>query len=380
MTDKPQLGRLPRPPERLVASLRPRPPELLPVYPTEVHNIERDTSTDMLGNDVWGDCVFASIENHRRIAALALGAPITWLTAQQVVDKYCAYTGIYSAPGPGAVIVDALNWVRKNPAGWGGNHLLYFADVPLTEDDVRHSCFEFQSLISGEVIRAAQEYPAAVWDHTTTSVLGGHATAGGTYTSLYDFLKTWGYMVEVTDSFFTHDIDEVLVVVWDFQWESLSYDRQLALVADIEELTGQPWTGPAPTQPPGAVMAVTTKDSAIEPLRVLDTRKGLGLSGPFTPGMPRRVQITGGAVPASALAVDANLTVTGQNAKGYLAIGPTAKPAPTTSTLNFPAADDRANAVPGLALDATGGAFITYVGPAGSSAQAILDVLGFKEP
>jgi hypothetical protein len=118
----------------------------------------------------------------------------------------------------------------------------------------------------------------------------------------------------------------------------------------------------------------------ITPTRVLDTRNGTGgLSGPFGNHEARTFQVTGGStgVPAGARAVTGNLTVTGQTSNGYLYIGPVAMNNPTSSTLNFPAGDDRANGVT-VALSATGTLSITFVAPSnGPTAQAIFDVTGY---
>ncbi len=122
---------------------------------------------------------------------------------------------------------------------------------------------------------------------------------------------------------------------------------------------------------------------AIAPTRVLDTRNGTGgLSGPFTNHAARTFQVTGGSsgVPSNATAVTGNLTVTGQTSNGYLFIGPVAANYPSSSTLNFPTGDDRANAV-SVALGAGGTLSITFVGPSnGQSAQAIFDVTGYFTP
>jgi hypothetical protein len=77
--------------------------------------------------------------------------------------------------------------------------------------------------------------------------------------------------------------------------------------------------------------------------------------------------------------VTGNLTVTGQTSNGYLYIGPVAMNNPTSSTLNFPAGDDRANAVT-VALSATGTLSITFVAPSsGPTAHAIFDVTGYYQ-
>ena len=247
---KPQLGLLPAIPGRPTLQLRSlaAEPVALPVPPPEIHNIERVPDRDMLGNDKWGDCVFAAIENNRRIAAATLGATITRLTAAQVVANYKSHTGATTPPGPGAVIQKALKWAHDH--GWGGSKLLCYATLPRTELAIREAVNEFQSCLFGVVIKAAQEYPAKVWADVGGKTVGGHGVAGGTETVGYDFAKTWGYMVEMTPNFMHVQCNEVSVLVWDFQWASLTYDRQVSLVADYQALTGKTWTGPAPIAPP----------------------------------------------------------------------------------------------------------------------------------
>jgi hypothetical protein len=118
---------------------------------------------------------------------------------------------------------------------------------------------------------------------------------------------------------------------------------------------------------------------AITPTRVLDTRNGTGgLSGPFTNHAARTFTVSG--IPAGATAVTGNLTVTGQTSGGYLYIGPVATNNPGSSTLNFPAGDDRANAVT-VALGAGSTLSITFVAPSnGPTAQAIFDLTGYFTP
>ncbi len=84
--------------------------------------------------------------------------------------------------------------------------------------------------------------------------------------------------------------------------------------------------------------------SALEPVRLLDTRTGVGLAGMFAAGLPRSVQIAGrGGVPTDAVAVTVNLTVTAQTAPGHVSLTPTPVAKPATSSLNFPRGDNRAN-------------------------------------
>jgi spore germination protein YaaH len=119
----------------------------------------------------------------------------------------------------------------------------------------------------------------------------------------------------------------------------------------------------------------------VNPARVLDTRVGTGLSGTLANHVARTFGVTGnGGVPTNATAVTGNLTVTGQTGPGYLYVGPAPTNNPTSSTLNFPVGDDRANAVT-VSLGAGGTLSITLVTPtAGKTANAIFDVTGYFVP
>ena len=124
----------------------------------------------------------------------------------------------------------------------------------------------------------------------------------------------------------------------------------------------------------------------LNPSRILDTRIGTGgISGAIASHVPHTFQAPGAIVPSSATAVTGNLTVTGQTNPGFLYIGPVAANNPTSSTLNFPTGDDRANAVTvalGNGASAPLGSLsVTYVGSApGSQTQVIFDLTGYFLP
>jgi hypothetical protein len=126
--------------------------------------------------------------------------------------------------------------------------------------------------------------------------------------------------------------------------------------------------------------------TGLTPTRILDTRSGLGLSGPFVSGQPRTFQVSGnlgGAlgtlVPSDADAVVGNLTVTGATAGGYVYLGPSPRSSPTSSTINFPAKDNRANGVT-VPLASGGTLSAVYKASAGAKAQVLFDVTGYYEP
>jgi PKD repeat protein len=115
----------------------------------------------------------------------------------------------------------------------------------------------------------------------------------------------------------------------------------------------------------------------LSPRRVLDTRKPTGLSGTFKSGVPRTLSIAGAnGIPGDALAITGNLTVVGQTRAGFLSIGPSPVADPTTSNLNFPVGDARANGVT-VPLNTSGDLSITYKGQGGGSTHVVLDVTGY---
>jgi hypothetical protein len=115
---------------------------------------------------------------------------------------------------------------------------------------------------------------------------------------------------------------------------------------------------------------------ALAPARLLDTRVGNGLAGAFRTSTPRSFQVTGRGVPTNAIAVTGNLTVTGQTAAGYVTLGPLVGSAPTTSTLNFPKGDNRANGVT-VQLGAGGTLTAVYKATAGNRTHLVFDVTGY---
>ena len=131
---------------------------------------------------------------------------------------------------------------------------------------------------------------------------------------------------------------------------------------------------------------------AITPVRVLDTRSNLGLTGVFTSPTARFLTVTGSiataggvqiVVPAGATAVSLNVTVVSPTAAGFLSVRPgDATGAPTTSSLNFSAGQVIPNAVTVQLPTIGGGAGkieLTYnaFGVAGPTTHVLVDVVGY---
>jgi hypothetical protein len=124
---------------------------------------------------------------------------------------------------------------------------------------------------------------------------------------------------------------------------------------------------------------------ALTPNRLVDSRAGttIGLSSSLGSRTPAEFQVVDRSidpqlnVPADAIAVTGNLTVTNQGSSGYLTLTPSDPgSSPATSTLNFPKGDTRANAVT-ISLSGTGTLWVTYVGAAGMRADVVFDVTGY---
>ena len=141
-------------------------------------------------------------------------------------------------------------------------------------------------------------------------------------------------------------------------------------------------SGTGPASAPSAFVTPISGDTyhAVAPARVLDSRFSTG-GTVFHSRVRQTVLVATGAsgVPADAVAVTGNVTVTGQTAAGYVVVAPslTSGVQPRTSTLNFPLGDNRANGVT-VQLAAGGNLdFMYWSGSTSATAQVLFDVTGY---
>jgi hypothetical protein len=119
----------------------------------------------------------------------------------------------------------------------------------------------------------------------------------------------------------------------------------------------------------------------LPPGRLVDTRLGLGIPSALAHKVPGTTQITGRyAVPTSAVAISGNVTVTRETSLGYVALTDEPVAQPTTSTINFPAGDTRANGFTARLSTGTGKLSATFVGRSGATTALIIDVTGYFLP
>jgi hypothetical protein len=124
----------------------------------------------------------------------------------------------------------------------------------------------------------------------------------------------------------------------------------------------------------------------IKPVRLLDTRHGIGISGRLPNKAARTLTVVnrtpGDAetnIPPQAVAVAGNLTITGQSTAGHAALTTSLLNDPKTSTLNVPFGDTRANGTI-VRLTSGGTLGITWVGANGSNTHAVFDATGYFVP
>ena len=116
---------------------------------------------------------------------------------------------------------------------------------------------------------------------------------------------------------------------------------------------------------------------ALTPARVLDTRKGIGLSGKLTANTPRTFKVWGhGGVPTSAKAVTGNVTVVNSTTAWAVYLGPAPVAKPGASTINFLAGQIAGNSLT-VALSSTGSLSATFMGSSGATTDLVFDVTGY---
>jgi hypothetical protein len=114
----------------------------------------------------------------------------------------------------------------------------------------------------------------------------------------------------------------------------------------------------------------------VAPVRIYDTRTGgIGSLGSGGAGA-RDVQVTGSVVPANAVAVVLNVTVTNTTSAGYLTVFPAGIPRPTASSLNWTAGQT----VPNLVEVPIGAAGQVSFFNAYGITDLILDLQGYVIP
>ena len=111
----------------------------------------------------------------------------------------------------------------------------------------------------------------------------------------------------------------------------------------------------------------------ISPVRIVDTRLGLGAKGPVSSGTAVVVTVTGASVPTTSQGVFMNLTVTDPKSSGWLAAYPTQATLPLVSNVNFVGGQT----VPNLATVGLTNGQATLHNGSGGTVQMVADVFAY---
>lgn len=241
------------------------------------HPISADYLTDvpfgMYGNDRFGVCGPTWIANSRRlVTAVALGEMIP-PTQEDVFDLYRRSGNPQFDPANpwddnGVYLQVMLDALLKD--GIGGVQPLCFAQVDVTNDDELEAAVSiFGGVGWGVDLQVAQQPQTdlGLWDYEAGSgEWGGHAVLDGAYRFDRQKVVTWQELVETTDAFRRHQLQEAWVIVWRENYTHPAFQAGInvdLLSAAYQNLTGQPF--PA-TDPVGPVDPAPVPDPAPEPL------------------------------------------------------------------------------------------------------------------
>jgi hypothetical protein len=169
---------------------------------------------------------------------------------------------------------------------------------------------------------------------------------------------------------------EGIAVSFLFTDSALVGSGRLALFEDATTTTDVGLTIATPDQPPPPPPSGTLQLPAT-PIRIMDTRIDVGLSGTFRGNIYRTLDVTSSAsIPDDAFAITGNIAVVSPTHAGYVSVLHEEIDPPPISTVNFKAGEVRPNNfVARLAADGT--VSIVYLATAAARAELVLDETGF---
>jgi hypothetical protein len=217
----------------------------------------------MLGNDDYGDCVFANCGHLvEQQTYLGQGAEVAVTTAD-ALNAYARVTGFNPndpSTDQGAEIQAGLDDLRK--IGYENRRIAAFAQLnPSAMNDVRLAVAEFGAVSVGFAFPAsamAQFNHGQPWDVVGNDggIDGGHCVTLVGYDADYLHVFTWGTVQKMTYAFWAKYVFEAWTHA-DEDWFSTATGKdpegvdKYAFGAQYAALTGQP--NPFPAPPPGPV-------------------------------------------------------------------------------------------------------------------------------
>jgi hypothetical protein len=287
--------------------------------------------------------------------------------------------------GPPATIADAVD-ERPTDAVWQDDRFAFVSTHPCNLGGGNHDCVRVVELNTKPATPTLNQ-DFLIGESGVDYFMGGIGLSGGgdlhivySKSSSTTFVDTESVYQRATDALASIS-DAALLGSSTEAYDGTRWGDYVGVAQDPIDSSAV-WQGNQHADNGSWVTEVTqmTVDGAnyvpITPLRVLDSRLGTGLSGKFIANVARTLTVTGGTVPADAIAITGNLTVTRQSSAGYVSVTPIATNTPSTSTINFPTGDTRANNLT-IPLSRAGSLGLVYKAPAGKTTDLILDVTGY---
>jgi hypothetical protein len=198
--------------------------------PSSCDNSKGITAWGMMLNDTEGDCTCAAVGHGVQVASAnspegLYGIPDSLV--QNLYEKSCGYVPGDPSTDNGGVIIDVLNYVRKN--GLGPHVLFGYADPsPGDQNHIKLGIAEFGVVDIGlelPITAQAQIASGQPWDvvgnhlsgNSAPGSWGGHSVVVIGYDANYVTCITWGQLQRMTWAFWKAYCDEahaLLFRIW----------------------------------------------------------------------------------------------------------------------------------------------------------------------
>lgn len=237
-----------------------------PTRSPAVDHFARRISWGLWGNDWYGVCGPVSYGNLRKLITAWLAGTEQDVTQDDIFALYKLVNPSFNpdtgAGDDGVDLQTMLELVLEHGFGPEAEKPLAFAKVNAGDlDEVRAAIEIFGGVILGVNLQTAQEGQTdngGPWDYSRSGEWGGHATMGGRYADPAGTTQdrtgnvTWAELVDFTDAFAAHQLEEVWVVIFPEHLGTTQFVEgidQARLANAYKALTGQDWPAPTPPAP-----------------------------------------------------------------------------------------------------------------------------------
>jgi hypothetical protein len=219
-----KLGKLPARANSVTFRLRDYlPVSALPTPPTTAGHQTLVADWQMLGNDEYGDCVWAGAA-HETMLWNKEANHVVMFTETTVLSDYSAVTGFKpSDPNSdkGTDMQVAASYRRKTGVLDGSNKrhqvAAYLAITPGNKEELKQAIYLFGAVGVGIEFPASamtQFHAGKAWTVVSGSKIeGGHYIPACGYDGSYVYIVTWGKLIKMSWGFFAKYCDEAIAYV-----------------------------------------------------------------------------------------------------------------------------------------------------------------------